>query len=340
MEDPAARRRSFIRAGVWAAITVLVVIVGWLPIPYFIYGPGAAVNLNDAIVVPGRTPPKGSLYLTDIRLFPGRPIMYAVASLLPGFEIVRRGDLVPPNVTDRQLNVELADGMTESQLNAQVVAEKAAGLRVQATIIYVVQGTKKQTPAARCFEPNDQIVALDGRQFGTNDDLIRTATRRPPGTIFRLSVRRGGKSLSVSCATYEYKGTPRFGVYIQPQTQAIRLPIAVTFHLPDINGSSAGLMFSLQIYRTLTGTDITGGRDIAGTGVLAADGSVSAISGEREKIQAAVRAGAAVFLVPTDNYKSVAATRGIVVVPVRSFAEALHALRALALAHVPKNKTV
>jgi PDZ domain-containing protein len=96
-------------------------------------------------------------------------------------------------------------------------------------------------------------------------------------------------------------------------------------------------MFSLQIYRTLTGADITGGRNIAGTGVLAADGGVSAISGTREKIQAAIHAGATVFLVPVDNYKDVAGTRGILIIPVRSFAQALHAL---ALQPVPKSKTV
>lgn len=260
--------------------------------------------------------------------------------MLPGYEIVRRSDLVPPHVTDKQLTVQLVDAMKESQLNAQVVAEKAAGLPVRATIAYVVQATKPKTPAALCFRPADQIVALDGRAFGTNDDLIRTATAHPPGTMFHLTLKRGAKRIAVACPTYSYQGKSRFGVYIQPQTQAIRLPVNVSFRLPDINGSSAGLMFSLQIYRTLTGSDITGGANIAGTGVLAADGSVSAISGEREKIQAAVRAGATVFLVPVDNFKAVAGTKGIKVIAVRSFAEALHALRTLALQHVPKSKTV
>jgi PDZ domain-containing protein len=337
LRDLAARRRSYLRAGLWAFIAVIVVIVGWLPIPYFIYGPGAAVSLNEAIAVPGKTPPPGVLYLTDIRLYPGRPIVYAIAYVLPGFEIVKRSDLVPPNVTDRQLNVQLADAMTESQLNAQVVAERAAGLPVRATIVYVVQGTKAKTPAARCFRAGDEIVAMDGRAFGTNDDLLRTTALHKAGTRFNLTLMRAGKDVAVTCQTFSLSGKARFGVYIQPQTRAIKLPVNVVFHLPDVNGSSAGLMFSLQIYRTLTGADITGGKNIAGTGVLAADGGVSAISGTREKIQAAIRAGATVFLVPVDNYKDVAGTRGISIIPVRSFAEALHAL---ALQRVPKSKTV
>jgi len=337
LRELAARRRSYLRAGVWAFMAVVVIIVGWLPIPYFIYGPGAAVSLNDAIAVPGKTPPSGKLYLTDIRLYPGRPIVYAIAAVLPGFEIVKRSDLVPPNVTDRQLNVELVDAMTESQLNAQVVAERAAGLPVRATIVYVVQGTKAKTPAARCFRPADEIVAMDGRPFGTDDDLLRTTALHRAGTAFHLTVKRANRRINVTCQTYDLAGKPRFGVYIQPQTRAIKLPVAVTFNLPDVNGSSAGLMFSLQIYRTLTGADITGGRSIAGTGVLAADGGVSAISGTREKIQAAIRAGATVFLVPVDNYKDIAGTRGIQIIPVRSFSQALHAL---ALQSVPKNKTV
>ena len=332
---PNAWSRSTLRTFVLIALTLAVAYVGWFPIPYFIEGPGDAVDLNHAIVVPHKSPPPGALFLTDIKLLPGRPIFYAIAKTLPGYEIVPREDLVPKNVTDKQLNVQLVDAMTESQLNAQVVAERAAGLPVKASVAYLVSGTVKNSPGERCFKSGDAIVAVNGALFGADQDLVRMASSHRPGTRFALTVERGTKRIAVTCTTYLYKKKPRFGIQIQAQTRAFRLPVAVAYRLPDINGSSAGLMFALQIYRTLTGSDITGGRDIAGTGVLAADGSVSAIAGTREKIQAAVRSHAAVFLVPVDNFPEVAGTPGIQVIPVHSFNEALHALIA---SRASKNK--
>jgi PDZ domain-containing protein len=294
--------------------------------PYFIYGPGDAVNLNDAIVVPKKSPPPGALFLTDIKLLPGRPVFYALARILPGYEIVAREELVPKNVTDKQLNVQLVDAMKESQLNAQVVAERAAGLPVKASIAYLVSGTQPKSPGARCFKSGDAIVAVDGKRFDTDEDLVRMASSHPPGTRFALTVERGSKNIAVACSTYWYNKKARFGILIQPETRAFHLPVTITYKLPDINGSSAGLMFALQIYRTLTGSDITGGRNIAGTGVLAVDGTVSPIAGTREKIEAALHAHAAVFLVPKENYPEVAGTKGIEIIPVHSFSDALRGL--------------
>ena len=333
---PTSSSRSNLRTIVLIVLTLAVAYVGWYPIPFFIYGPGDAVNLNQAIVVPHKTPPPGALFLTDIKLWPGHPVFYAIAKLLPGYEVVPREDLVPKDVTDKQLNVQLVDAMTESQLNAQIVAERAAGLPVKMSIAYLVSGTMPHSPGERCFKSGDAIVAVDGRQFGADEDLVRMASSHRPGTRFALTVERRSKRIAVSCATYMYDKKARFGILIQPQTRAFRLPVPVVYKLPDINGSSAGLMFALQIYRTLTGADITGGRNIAGTGVLAADGTVSPIAGTREKIQAAIRAHAAVFLVPADNFAEVVGTKGIEVIPVHSFSEAL---RALAATHAPKKKT-
>jgi PDZ domain-containing protein len=277
--SPTVSSRSKIRTLVLIVLTLAVALAGWLPLPYFIYGPGDALNLNQAIVVPHKTPPPGALFLTDIKLFPGTPIIYAIARLMPGYEVVPREEIVPKDVSNKQLNLQLVDAMTESQLNAQVVAERAAGLPVKVSIAYLVSGTKANSPGERCFKAGDAIVAVDGKNFSADDDLVRMASSHRPGTRFALTVERGSRRLAVTCSTYMYNNKARFGILIQSQTRAFRLPVSVAYKLPDINGSSAGLMFALQIYRTLTGADITGGRNIAGTGVLAADGSVSAIAG-------------------------------------------------------------
>ncbi|MFJ8155548.1 S16 family serine protease [Streptomyces sp. NPDC094468] len=78
--------------------------------------------------------------------------------------------------------------------------------------------------------------------------------------------------------------------------------VKVTLKLADVGGPSAGLLFSLGIIDKLDGNgsggDLTGGRNIAGTGTISADGTVGAVGGVALKTQAARRDGATVFLVP------------------------------------------
>ncbi len=80
-----------------------------------------------------------------------------------------------------------------------------------------------------------------------------------------------------------------------------KLPVQVTIDTGNIGGPSAGLMFALSIYDRLTPGDLTGGRRIAGTGQIIGDGSVVPIGGVAEKLVAARRQGATVFLVPRGN---------------------------------------
>ena len=70
----------------------------------------------------------------------------------------------------------------------------------------------------------------------------------------------------------------------------------VTVQTDEIGGPSAGFMFSLEIYNQLTKEDLTKGYKIAGTGTISPDGTVGRIGGIEQKIVAADKAGAEIFL--------------------------------------------
>jgi PDZ domain-containing protein len=217
--------------------------------------------------------------------------------------------------------------MRESQTNAQIVAERAAGLSVKVSSSFVVIRTLPRSPAARCFAPGDKIVKVNGQSLHDPGQLSAVAAAKPAGARFTMTLVRKARTLVVACSTFRYKGKARFGVTGAFQTEAYSLPIHVQYRLPNINGSSAGLMFALQIYRTIKGVDLSSGRDVAGTGVLSAEGKVLPIEGAREKVRAAIKAHAAIFLVPKQNYEDIRTTQGITIFPVSSFQEALRSLR-------------
>ncbi|MFI2366857.1 S16 family serine protease [Streptomyces sp. NPDC018833] len=111
--------------------------------------------------------------------------------------------------------------------------------------------------------------------------------------------------------------------------------VKVSLHLADVGGPSAGLLFSLGIVDKLdgdgTGGDLTGGRDIAGTGTISADGKVGPVGGVALKTLAAKRDGATVFLVPKDECAEAEAElpAGLRLIPVTTLKGAVDSLRAL-----------
>ena len=284
------------------------------------------------IAIAGHSPPPGSLFLTDVNVLPGRPAYYAAAKLLPGFEIVKREEIVPPTMTEAQLNSVWVDDMKQSQETAEVVAERAAGLHVPSHAAVVVERVIPKTPAASCLRKKDKIVAVDGKLVTSMSAVTDATKAKPKGSAFRFSIVRGSDHEVTTCRTTSIEGKPRFGIIVSFDPGAYSVPIPVKYDVHDISGSSAGLMFALQIYRTLTGRNLGPARMIAGTGVLELNGDVDPIEGAREKLEAAKRAGATVFLVPRQNYAEIKGDLGIDVVPVRSFAEAVHALQSLAQA--------
>ncbi|AYV27954.1 MULTISPECIES: S16 family serine protease [Streptomyces] len=111
--------------------------------------------------------------------------------------------------------------------------------------------------------------------------------------------------------------------------------VKVDLNLADVGGPSAGLLFSLGIVDKLdgdgSGGELTGGRSIAGTGTINADGEVGAVGGVALKTQAARRDGARVFLVPKAECSDALSElpEGLQLVPVTSLTDAVDALRAL-----------
>ncbi|MBT2903610.1 S16 family serine protease [Streptomyces sp. McG8] len=111
--------------------------------------------------------------------------------------------------------------------------------------------------------------------------------------------------------------------------------IDISLKLADVGGPSAGLLFSLGIVDKLdgdgSGGDLTGGRVVAGTGTIDAEGRVGAVGGVPLKTQAARRDGATVFLVPRDECGEAKAEqpKGLRLVPVTTLQGAVDALVAL-----------
>jgi Lon-like protease len=165
------------------------------------------------------------------------------------------------------------------------------------------------TPAAGKIEVGDRVVTVNGRGFRSTEEVIRAVDQTPVGEDVDFGIVRDGKEQTVTVTPELQDGTPQAGIATQ---LGFRFPFDVSVGIDDqIGGPSAGLMFSLGIYDTLTPGSLTDGEVIAGTGTIAPSGKVGPIGGIQQKIAAARETGAKLFLVPADNCReALGATNG------------------------------
>ncbi len=187
--------------------------------------------------------------------------------------------------------------MTSSQDAATAVALEELGYDVTEA---VVAGVGKGTPADGKLETDDVILAIDGTEVANGDDVVDAVTGAQAGQPIEFTIKRDKKKSTVSVTPAEVDGKPQIGIQIGTRTTDFPFDVTVGID-PSIGGPSAGLMFSLGIYDTLTPGSMTDGETIAGTGTMDASGNVGPIGGIQQKIVGARDAGAELFMVPPDN---------------------------------------
>jgi len=215
-------------------------------------------------------------------------------------------------------------------VNSQQTATAAAlcQLGVSFTTVDTIEGTEKGKPAYGVLKKGDVISAVDGTPVTCRHDAATLIRARKPGARVRLTIRRDGTTRTFDLATADVQGQPVVGVEV---VESFVFPFKVKISINDIGGPSAGMMFALGIIDKLTSANLTGGRFIAGTGEIEADGTVDPIGGIQQKMAGARAAGATVFLAPAQNCAdtSGAVPAGLRLVKVSSLSGAIHALQAI-----------
>jgi PDZ domain-containing protein len=187
--------------------------------------------------------------------------------------------------------------MVSSQDAAIAVALTELGYDVQPAV--EVFSVTKDAPADGKLEVRDVIVAVNGSPISTTEEVGNAVRSTPKGQDVTLTVVRDGEEREVTVTPGERDGAPFIGIDMLP---GYRFPFDVSVDVdPNIGGPSAGLMFSLAIYDTLTPGSLTGGAVVAGTGTIDPEGKVGPIGGIQQKVAAARDTGAELFLVPPDN---------------------------------------
>jgi PDZ domain-containing protein len=321
------------RVAIYAAFAALGLVCAFAPTPYSLILPGRALDLGDVVSLSGLAP-QTHLYLTDVRFATRVTPLELLSAFTPGVRVVRTDDVLPPSMTTAQYEDTEREAMSESQTIAAAVAERAAGYRVpEPKSRVLLLSFSPQSDAARVLRQLDVIISINGKPVASAARFAEVMHAIKAGTVVSVGVLRHGSARTERVKTGSYRGRTVLGTYLTTIVEPPRLPVAVRYNLPHVAGSSGGLMFALEIYRSLKRDPLPAALRIAGTGTIAYDGSVGPIEGAAQKIAAARNADATLFLVPAENYAEIKDTPGIHVVPVTSFGQAL---KAVASATIPQ----
>lgn len=320
---------------------VLAAVIALVPVPYVTWAPGSTYDLlsnagqQDAIEITGipTYPTEGELRMTTISVtasdsrlsLPEVLISYwmPARAVLPRDAVYRAG-ASPTEVTSQESQL-----MTQSQTSAVVAALRAANVKV--TELPMVASVQTSGPSVGLLEPGDLITAVDNAEVSTRAEVAQAIRGRHVGQKAVFTVIRNRETLQQTVTTRATPSAPNDPVVgIGISTGYLYEP-KVSFKVdPDVGGSSAGLMFALAIFDRTTPGNLVDGRIVGGTGTMAADGQVGTVGGVEEKLAAAARDQATIFLLPKSNCSNVhTVPKGVRLVAVDTLSEAIAALRAL-----------
>jgi len=337
---PATRRQLTLLLAV-AGIAAGVLAAALIPVPYVILSPGPTLNTLSArpggkylIQISGHPtyPTNGHLNLVTVSYQGGPANSLNLFTALQGWlspneAVVPQEELFPTNQTQQQVTRQDTQQMVSSQQLAQAAALCQLGIKFRTidTVDFVQSGM----PAAGVLHKGDIITAVDGKPVTCKTPTGTLIKARVPGSTVALTVDRNGVTHTFRLKTANVKGNAVVGVGV---FESYRFPFQVKISVGDIGGPSAGLMFALGIIDKLTPGNLTGGKFIAGTGEITANGAVGPIGGIQQKMAGARAAGATVFLAPAGNCRDTAGAvpQGLRLIKVSTLAGAVRDLKALA----------
>lgn len=328
-------RKNGIISSVAGVLFIFILLSFFLPTPYMIMAPGVAQELSSMITVEDgyKEEIRGEFLLTAVSIQRARILDYIYIKLSKpsGIELDHISEHLPEGMNMEEYQELMDEFMLDSQNKAKAVAFQKAGMPVSIKNNGVmVAEVLKNGAAVGKLQRGDLIIAVDGQKVSRDTEAQELIQQREIGDPVTVTVDRDGEILDFTMETVPLhindEPRPSIGVSIYSNIK-YSFPREIYFHMQNIGGPSAGGMFALEIYNQLVKEDITRGRRIAGTGTIDLDGKIGPIDGVEQKVIAAEREGAELFLVPVENHEAALQAAGsIKVVAIESFDEALEYL--------------
>ena len=326
--------KEFIKENYKGLIAIVVVfLLFMIELPYSIYTPGGAVDLNKRISVNNGYEAEGSFNMAYVSMVRGSIPFLLLSYIIPDWDIVSSDEITIEGENMEEMLEREKLYMQESMDAAIINAYRAAGadLNITGTISEVSFIAEE---ADTNLKIGDEIIRANQVEIHSLDDLKKVIEGLDEKEKVRLDVIRDDEEKECFAYTYKTDDGMKIGVSLLTTYEYTTAPeVSITSKASEA-GSSGGLMMSLTIYNSLVPEDITGGKKIVGTGTIDIDGNIGEIGGVKYKLIGGVKNDADVFICPEENYEEAIEVvldkdYDIPIISVSTFLEAIEALEEL-----------
>ena len=274
------------------------------PLPYYIYAGGGTININDRVIVDGRTDSSGSLNFAYVRELEGNVASFILGNIIPGYDIEKQEDVeLNEDETSEDIMFRNRIYLENANQTAIMLGYTKAGKEVDVKDkhFYIIYVEEKEDNGLRV---GDELISVNGKEIDDVTDYTNEIQNHEVGDEVEVTVIRDDKEKDVVATVKEGEDYKVTGVSVSTIYEYDTNPKIELNFKDSEGGPSGGLMLTLAIYDKLTDKDLTNGLKIVGTGTISSDGTVGEIGGVKYKLNGAVKAKADLFLVPKgDNYK-------------------------------------
>lgn len=326
------KTREFIKdnyKGIIILITIFLLFS--VELPFSIYTPGGAVNLNERVSIEGAYEPKGSFNMAYVSMVKGSIPFLLVSKIIPDWDIVPKNKITYNDEDMQEMMLRERIYLEESINNATILAYKKANKEINIKKVnnyagYITSDAKTN------LKVGDNIISIDGREIDSLATLREYVNTLDEGVKVSLKIERNEKVRDAYATTFRTEDGLKIGVSIITTYDYEESPKLEFKTKASEMGSSGGLMMSLTIYNKLVSDDIARGKKIVGTGTIDIEGNVGEIGGVKYKLIGAVKNKAEIFICPYENYEEavkVAKERkfDIKIIKAKTFDEALEKLK-------------
>jgi Lon-like protease len=315
-----------------ALLAVLGYVLFGIQLPYVFQAPGtieqasALVRVNET----SNTESEGNFYVTTV-IYEKANIFLYLWTLVDGNAKLTPLDIMDVLIDQERQNEIMKIQMETSKLNAKVAAFRAMGyeINLKKTPV-VIEAISAESKAIGILEKKDIIVSMDGIPIHSEEQVISRSSSFKDEETVTMVIKRNDKEMEVVVPLTEMKEGKKIGIMITSKITEANLPMDVNIESQNIIGSSAGLMFTLEIIRQASGMKLPEDCNIAGTGAIDDSGNVYPVSSVDLKVIAAEQENINYFFVPEDNYKEATSKATYIkIYPVRNLEDALTALETI-----------
>lgn len=328
------KSKNFIKENYKSLIVLVIIfIIFTIELPYSIYTPGGAVNLNDRVSVENKEEVKGSFNMAYVSMVKGSIPFLLLSKVFPDWDIVKKEDITAKGESMDELMMRerlyLQESMDNAIINAYQKANKKINIKsIINNVSYISEESKTD------LKVGDQIISVNGINISSIAELKEIVEKLNENEKVNLKIKRKEKERDAYATTYKIDGVTKIGISFVTTYDYEATPNVNIKSKATEAGSSGGLMMSLTVYNQLVETDITKGKKIVGTGTIDINGNVGEIGGVKYKLIGAVKNKADIFICPEENYEeaiSVAKDKDydIKIISAKTFDEALEKLASI-----------